>query len=54
MKQAAFYHMQDYRHVARSWRLEVTEQELWLGVGAIFAAGFVLGLALGILAMAAL
>ena len=54
MKQAAFYHMQDSRHIQRSWRIELTENELWLGISTVFAAGFILGLACGILAMAAL
>ena len=54
MHQQAFYHMQDFRQVTRSWRIELTENELWLGITAVFAAGFILGLACGILAMAAL
>lgn len=54
MKHAAFYHMQDFRRLEKRWTIEISETELWLGATAVFAAGFILGLACGILAMAAL
>lgn len=51
MNRALHYHMQDSCHIQPELVVEVPESSLWLWVTLIFAAGFIIGLVVGIEAM---